>query len=64
VFAGEKGAFRDLITLNAGVRLWLARRAPNIGEGIALARETIDSGAAREKLESLRAREEQGARRQ
>ncbi len=55
IFAGQKGAYRDLIALNAGVRLWLAERAPDIAAGIDLARETIDSGAAADKLEALRA---------
>jgi len=55
IFGGAKGAYRDLIVLNAGVRLWLAERAPDIAAGIDLARETIDSGAAAEKLEALRA---------
>lgn len=54
IFAGEKGAYRDLVVLNAGVRLWLSERAPDIAAGIGLARETIDSGAAAEKLEALR----------
>jgi anthranilate phosphoribosyltransferase len=55
IFAGQKGAYRDLIVLNAAVRLWLAERAPDIAAGLDLARETIDSGAAAEKLEALRA---------
>lgn len=55
VLGGEKGAFRDLIVLNAGVRLWLAERAEDIGSGIEMAREAIDSGAAEEKLGALRA---------
>ncbi len=53
IFAGQKGAYRDLIVLNAAVRLWLAERAPDIAAGLDLARETIDSGAAAEKLEAL-----------
>ncbi|MCH7616915.1 MAG: anthranilate phosphoribosyltransferase [Chloroflexi bacterium] len=55
IFAGQKGAYRDLIALNAAVRLWLAERAPDIAAGLDLARQTIDSGAAAEKLEALRA---------
>jgi anthranilate phosphoribosyltransferase len=55
IFAGQKGAYRDLIVLNAAVRLWLAERAPDIAAGLDLARETIDSGAAADKLEALRA---------
>ena len=42
--------------LNAGLRIWLAERAGSIGKGIKIAREAIDSGAARQKLEDLRSR--------
>ena len=55
IFAGEPGAYRDLVLLNAGIRIWLAGRAPGIGEGIDAARAVIQSGAARAKLEQLRA---------
>ena len=54
IFGGETGAHRDLVLLNAGVRMWLAERALSIGEGIELARKAVDSGAAREKLDALR----------
>jgi anthranilate phosphoribosyltransferase len=53
---GEPGPLRDLVYLNAGLRIHLAERAADIGEGIAKARAAIDSGAAREKLEALRKR--------
>jgi anthranilate phosphoribosyltransferase len=53
ILDGETGAYRDLVLLNAGVRIWLTERAPTIGDGIDLAREAIDSGAAREKLASV-----------
>ena len=58
VLTGESGGHRDLVLLNAGLRVWLAERATSIGEGIEKAREAIDSGAARAKLEELRARKE------
>jgi anthranilate phosphoribosyltransferase len=54
ILAGEPGAHRDLVLLNAGLRIWLAERAPSIGDGIELAREAMDSGAAREKLDAVR----------
>jgi hypothetical protein len=54
VLEGEAGGHRDLVLLNAGVRIWLAERAASIGDGIATAREAIDSGAAKAKLEELR----------
>ncbi len=51
---GEPGGHRDLVLLNAGVRTWLAERAPSIGDGIEVARQAIDSEAAKAKLEALR----------
>lgn len=56
VLEGEKGPRRDLVCLNAGLRIYLAERAADIAEGIEKARAAIDSGAAREKLEALRKR--------
>ncbi len=53
ILEGGSGPYRDLVLLNAGLRIWLAERAASIGEGIERAREAIDSGAARAKLESL-----------
>lgn len=54
ILAGERGAHRDLVLLNAGIRTWLAERAPSIPDGIDLARQAIDSGAAKAKLDSIR----------
>jgi anthranilate phosphoribosyltransferase len=54
IFAGETGAHRDLVLLNAGVRIWLAERAPSIGDGVEMARQAIDSGAAKAKLDAIR----------
>jgi anthranilate phosphoribosyltransferase len=45
------GTPREIVTLNSGAALYAADRAASIGEGIALARETIASGAARAKLD-------------
>lgn len=50
----ERGARRDLVLLNAGAALVVAGLAPELGEGIALAREQIDRGAALRKLEQFR----------
>lgn len=55
ILAGETGAHRDLVLLNAGVRIWVAERASSIGDGIELARKAIDSGAARGKLAAFSA---------
>jgi anthranilate phosphoribosyltransferase len=56
VLEGEPGGHRDLVLLNAGVRIWLAERAPDIGSGIEMARQAVDSGAARGLVSALRKR--------
>ena len=53
IFAGQIGAARDIVLLNAGAALWVARRADSIGEGIGIAAEAIDSGKATQTLEAL-----------
>lgn len=47
------GTPREIVVLNAGTALYVANRAGSIGEGIALAREAIASGAARAKLDAF-----------
>jgi anthranilate phosphoribosyltransferase len=47
------GAKRDIVLLNAGAALWAAGKADNIEKGISLATESIDSGAAIQKLDAL-----------
>ena len=54
IFEGAAGAYRDLVLLNAGIRVWLAERAGSIGEGIEVARDAISSGAAMRKLREMR----------
>jgi anthranilate phosphoribosyltransferase len=44
---------RDVVVLNAGAALMVAGKAEDINAGIKLARETIDNGAALEKLDKL-----------
>jgi anthranilate phosphoribosyltransferase len=56
ILHGDQGAYRDLVVLNAGVRIFLAERAATIEDGITAARQAIDSGAAANKLELLRGR--------
>ena len=50
VLEGQPGAARDIVLLNAGAALYAANVANSIGDGIALAREALDSGAAQAKL--------------
>jgi anthranilate phosphoribosyltransferase len=53
VLAGERGAPRDVVLLNAGFALVIAGAAPDLGAGIERARESIDRGAAQAKLDAL-----------
>jgi len=53
VLEGEGGPRRDVVCLNAAAALWVAGAAADLGEGLARARESLDSGAAREKLDAL-----------
>jgi anthranilate phosphoribosyltransferase len=46
-------AKRDVVLLNAGAALVAAGKAASLKQGIALAAETIDSGAALRKLDAL-----------
>ncbi len=50
---GAPGAYRDTVLLNAGAALLVADKVENIEDGIALARETIDSGKAKSTLARL-----------
>ncbi|MFT3802173.1 MAG: anthranilate phosphoribosyltransferase [Burkholderiaceae bacterium] len=47
------GTARDIVVLNAGTALYAADVVSDIGAGIALAAETIASGAARAKLDEF-----------
>jgi len=51
VLDGGPGPERSLTALNAGAAIYVAGRAESIREGVERAHESIDSGAAREKLE-------------
>ena len=53
VLAGEPGAARDIVLLNAGAALYAAGVAPDMKAGIAQAAKAIDSGAAQGKLEAV-----------
>lgn len=53
VLAGEKGAPRDIILANAGAGLYVSGRVENIADGVRMAAETIDAGAAAGKLDEL-----------
>ena len=50
---GEQSAYRDAVLLNASAALHVAGKVDDLKEGVLLARESIDSGAAKAKLEAL-----------
>lgn len=54
VLQGEKGPRRDTVLLNAGAALYIGGKAASIADGVRLAGELIDSGAALAVLEALR----------
>ena len=52
LLAGEASAdLRDIVLLNAAAALLAADIAPNLGEGLRQARESLDSGAAQRAME-------------
>ncbi|WP_226037170.1 anthranilate phosphoribosyltransferase [Aquibacillus saliphilus] len=53
VLKGEKGPFRDTVIFNAGLGIFANGKAKTVQEGVAIAKESIDSGAALLKLEKL-----------
>jgi len=53
VLEGERGPKRDIVLANAAAALLAAQRAPDLKAAVAMAAESIDSGAARRKLERL-----------
>jgi len=53
VLGGEKGPKRDMVLLNSGAALMASGLCADLKSGIAKAADTIDSGAALEKLEQL-----------
>jgi len=50
---GEQSAYRDAVLLNASAALLVAGKVEGLKAGVALARESIDSGAAKRSLETL-----------
>ena len=68
VLQGKDGAPRDVALLNAGAALMVAGAAADLREGIAVATQSVDSGAALERLDALlqyseRLRAREGGRR-
>ncbi len=53
ILAGEAGAPRDIVVANAAAALWLARKTDDWNGAARIAEQSIDSGAARAKLDAL-----------
>ncbi|KIC48571.1 anthranilate phosphoribosyltransferase [Tateyamaria sp. ANG-S1] len=50
---GAPGAYRDAVLLNSAAALNIAGRADTLQDGVALAAESIDSGAAKAKIKAV-----------
>jgi anthranilate phosphoribosyltransferase len=44
-------AYRNMVLLNSGLRLWITKRANSLEEGISMANHALDEGVARQKYE-------------
>jgi anthranilate phosphoribosyltransferase len=53
LLAGETGAYRDIVCLNASAALMVAGAASDIKSGVMIASQVLDRGAAHAKLEEL-----------
>jgi anthranilate phosphoribosyltransferase len=53
VLAGGEGPHRDIVLLNAAAGLMVAGVAADLEEGVARARDSLDSGSAADRLEKL-----------
>jgi len=53
LFEGERGAYRDIVVLNAAAALVVGGKAGDLRAGAGLAAEVLDNGAAMAKLKQL-----------
>jgi anthranilate phosphoribosyltransferase len=53
VFDGQEGPGRDVVLLNAGAAIYCGDQARDVADGVARARDAIDSGAASDVLQRL-----------
>jgi anthranilate phosphoribosyltransferase len=53
VLEGEQGPRHDIVAANAGAACYVAGLAPTIRDGVALAKESLATGRAAEKLAQL-----------
>jgi anthranilate phosphoribosyltransferase len=54
ILNGKKGPKRDIVLLNSACAIYAADKASSIEEGVAIAKDSIDSGRALEKLNILK----------
>lgn len=54
LFDGDRGPKRDIVVFNAGAAIYAADKAGSIAEGVVMANEALDSGAAKKKFAQLR----------
>ena len=50
---GAKNAYRDAVLLNSAAALVVADAATDLKQGVEIARTSIDSGAARDKITAV-----------
>ena len=53
ILNGKKSPHRDVVVLNSGAAIYVAGLTQTLGEGIEMAKDVIDSGKAKRKLEEL-----------
>lgn len=53
LLAGEQSAYFDTVLLNAGIGLFSYGKAETVKEGVEMARDSIFSGRALQKLEAV-----------
>ncbi len=53
IFSGEKIPARSLVLINAAAGLWISGKTRSLREGISLAEQLVDTGAASLKLQQL-----------
>jgi anthranilate phosphoribosyltransferase len=53
LLGGAPSAYRDAVLLNSAAALVIAGRAATLADGVDIARDSLDSGRAREKVEAL-----------
>jgi anthranilate phosphoribosyltransferase len=53
ILKGDSGAGQEIVAANAGAALYVAGLAPSLSDGVRMARQALQSGAARAKLDEL-----------